>query len=34
MLDTYGVVRPEMKRALDRLDNVPIDIEPIYPLAK
>jgi hypothetical protein len=34
MLDTYGVVRPPMQRALDRLGNVPVDIEPIYPLAR
>jgi hypothetical protein len=29
----YGVIRPEMKGALDRLSNVPVDIEPIFPLA-
>ena len=34
MLDTYGVVRPPMRRALDRLNNVPVDIEPSYPLAR
>jgi hypothetical protein len=33
MLDKYGVVRPEMQRALDRLAGVPVDIEPSYPLA-
>jgi hypothetical protein len=33
MLDKYGVVRPEMQGALDRLKNVPVDIEPSYPLA-
>ncbi|MFL6230712.1 MAG: dipeptidyl-peptidase 3 family protein [Pyrinomonadaceae bacterium] len=32
LLDTYGVVRPQMQRALDRMKNVPVDIEPIYPL--
>lgn len=32
--DTYGVVRPEMQAALDRLAGVPVDIEPIYPMAK
>ena len=31
--DTYGVVRPEMQAALDRLKGVPVDIEPIYPMA-
>lgn len=34
MLDKYGVIRPNMKTALDRLSNVPVDIEPIFPLAK
>jgi hypothetical protein len=34
MLDKYGVVRPQMQKALDRLQNVPVDIEPIYPLAR
>jgi hypothetical protein len=34
LLDTYGVVRPPMQRALDRLGNVPVDIEPVYPLAR
>jgi hypothetical protein len=35
MLTKYGVVRPEMQRALDRLGSgVPVDIEPVYPLAK
>ena len=33
MLDKYGVVRPEMQGALERLKGVPVDIEPSYPLA-
>jgi hypothetical protein len=33
MLDKYGVVRPEMQGALDRLKDVPVDIEPSYPSA-
>jgi hypothetical protein len=33
MLDKYGVVRPEMQGALERLRDVPVDIEPSYPLA-
>ena len=32
--DRYAVVRPEMRRALDRLSGVPVDIEPSFPLAK
>ena len=27
-------IRPPMKGALDKLKNVPVDIEPIYPLAR
>ena len=34
MLDKYSLIRPDMKGALDRLKNVPVDIEPIFPLAK
>jgi hypothetical protein len=34
LLDKYAVIRPEMQRALDRLSDVPVDIEPIFPLAK
>lgn len=30
MLDTLGVLRPEFKRALDKLNDVPVDIEPIF----
>jgi hypothetical protein len=33
MLAKYGVVRPEMRGALERLKGVPVDIEPSYPLA-
>jgi hypothetical protein len=34
MLAKYGVVRPEMQKALDSLKGVPVDIEPIFPLAQ
>src|SRR5882672_8654822 len=34
ILEKYSLVRPEMKGALDRLIEVPVDIEPIFPLAK
>ena len=34
MLSKYGVVRPQMQGALDRLKGVPVDIEPSYPLGK
>jgi len=34
MLDKYAVIRPPMQRALDRLQSVPTDIEPIFPLAR
>jgi hypothetical protein len=32
MLARYGVVRPQMQGALERLKDVPVDIEPSYPL--
>jgi hypothetical protein len=31
LLDKYAVIRPQMKSALDRLKDVPVDIEPIFP---
>ncbi|HKO98927.1 MAG TPA: hypothetical protein VJU86_18140 [Pyrinomonadaceae bacterium] len=34
LLDKYAVMRPAMQKALDRLGDVPVDIEPIFPLAK
>ncbi len=34
LLDKYAVMRPAMKSAMDRLGNVPVDIEPIFPMAK
>jgi hypothetical protein len=33
MIDTYAVIRPVMKSALDALGNIPVDIEPQYPMA-
>src|SRR5215472_16991420 len=30
MLDTLGVLRPEFKRALDKLVDIPVDIEPVF----
>ena len=34
LLDKYAVIRPSMQHALDRLKDVPVDIEPVFPLAK
>ena len=34
ILDKYAVIRPPMQQALDRLKRVPVDIEPVFPLAK
>lgn len=34
MLEKFAVIRPPMQQALDKLKNVPVDIEPIFPLAK
>ncbi len=30
MLDELGVIRPPLRKALDRLQGIPVDIEPIY----
>jgi hypothetical protein len=34
MISRLGTVRPEVQRVLDKLNNVPVDIEPIYLTAK
>jgi hypothetical protein len=34
MLDKYGVIRPEMQKTLDKLNNVPVDIEPRFTVAE
>src|SRR5215211_562811 len=34
MLDKLAVIRPPMQQALDKLKDVPVDIEPLFPLAK
>jgi hypothetical protein len=34
ILDRFAVIRPPMQQALDKLNDVPVDIEPIFPLAK
>jgi len=34
MLDTLGVVRPEVGRALAKLDHIPVDIEPVFVTAE
>jgi Peptidase family M49 len=34
MFDTFGVIRPEMRAAMDKLNDVPVDIEPSFPLAE
>jgi hypothetical protein len=33
LLDKYAVMMPAMRRALDKLESVPVDIEPSFPLA-
>ncbi len=33
ILERYAIVKPPMQRALEQLKNVPVDIEPSYPLA-
>jgi hypothetical protein len=32
-LETYGKPSPELLAAIDRLEGVPVDIEPVYPQA-
>ena len=34
MLDKYSLIRADMKGGLERLNAVPVDIEPIFPLAR
>jgi hypothetical protein len=34
MLDKYGVIRPQMLSALGAMSEIPVDIEPIFPLAE
>lgn len=34
MLDKYALIRPAMQKALDKLGDVPVDIEPNFTLAK
>ena len=34
ILDKFAVIRPPMQQAMDKLKDVPVDIEPVFPLAK
>lgn len=34
ILDKYAVIRPAMKTAFDKLKGVPVDIAPVFPLAR
>jgi hypothetical protein len=34
LLVKYALIRPAMRNALDKLNDVPVDIEPVFPLAK
>jgi peptidase M49-like protein len=34
ILDKYAVLRPPMKSAFEKLKTVPVDIEPVFPLAR
>jgi len=33
ILDKFAVIRPPMQQALEKLRSVPVDIEPVFPLA-
>ena len=32
LVERYGPLRPEMRRLLDSLDAIPVDVDPVYPL--
>ena len=34
MIGRLGIVRPEVQRVLDKMNNVPVDIEPIYTITR
>ena len=34
ILDKFALIRPPMQQAMDKLKDVPVDIEPVFPLAK
>jgi len=34
LLDRLGVLRPEIQKVLDRLDHIPVDIEPVFTTAE
>ena len=34
MLDKYALIRPAMRKAFEKLTDVPVDIEPNFPLAR
>jgi hypothetical protein len=34
ILVKYAVIRPAMRNALDKLKDVPVDVEPVFPLAR
>ena len=33
LLDTMGIIRPELQKALDRLGGIPVDIQPVFTTA-
>jgi hypothetical protein len=33
MIDRFAIIHPAMQKALDKFDDIPVDIEPIFPLA-
>jgi hypothetical protein len=34
LCDRFGIIHPAMQKALDKLSNIPVDIEPEFPLIK
>ncbi|MCD6115978.1 peptidase [bacterium] len=34
LIKKYGIIRPEVQTALDKLSDIPVDIKPVYPIEK
>ena len=34
LMERLGVIRPEVRKVLERLDHIPVDIEPIFTTAE
>ena len=34
LIEKYAVIKPEVQKALDSLNDIPVDIHPVYPIEK